>query len=990
MSSNFYIFRQSSSNHHDPSLLSNEDNGFQEQVNDESKKVSLTFTDSSLTHDDIKVPREKSSYEMFIEICSESYKHSNVKIAKTLLFKSFSLKDYSSCNTSSTKEKVDFCMDVIYPLSSKLIDNGSYYDQTLVVLVYESNITFKNVTESKLEAKAIKSVLLIERSDTFQAYRLSRLNRCPHFTLLTVDLPTFVSELNRILIDPVDVIFVSKTVPSFNNVHLPAMVINSNCDLVDSNTISSASAALFDAGFGDYFSLQDQGRGDVVGKNVRRKEKVIPTLTIGYSNLDCHEYKFNRISILGNIKPFIRDGGLSQACKSAYLLFTKQIMNTPICKGAFDMSSLNESEKMFRLSLIHDFYVAMGGNSLDNHKSWFLNESNANLVVQQLAPHCDTQNSQLPGLDDVLVFITHPPVKSLKKKKDTTSKNGLDTGSISKSQKLFSLHDYVKSKGYRTTFPYTRVHYMKGIMDFYVRRLDQLEKLKKKNMLSCIVVWCLTETLNTHMDYRGFIFDRPDFPDYFLQKAKDKTDKGSIYKDKCLEVPPAFDKMGYYSLILEVWNFITCRFLKVTTVTDAINYALFCSLICNGTVNIYRICHEIFKNKKKSNTMLKDSNNFFLFLQNMDEYIADLQAEESGSDSPRRCGSCKPCRSQYTKISMTTDWSTKTKELLEIINVAFYHSESNNLSTTWKMYSKKYTGHVLLAKYVVSFEGVSAFLGHILISVLSLVGVCPLKTYSCGLISNDWGNGSGTVKLVNACVPENERKGKTPMGCIVEVKNNFNAIMKTDSLSVGYAENLGCESWRTYVGKLGKLGLNVKKNKNHGIELIMDASNKGVSEKLDIYMWMGPKKGIQNVFLYSTTSKGFTCTNPGLVIRCPHDWNKGSMIYSDWSGPVTRGRKEPNLIYWNKRNSEMPFDADTSLVVREQLVELYDQSISTSSRNSKKSKSPKSRNRNEPDRYRDDNYIKFSKPKEKKNKTVEILSDSNDSHYSEEEWSNNK
>ena len=261
--------------------------------------------------------------------------------------------------------------------------------------------------------------------------------------------------MNQILINPVDVTFVSKKVPSFNNVHIPAMVINSDCDLVDSKAITSASVALFDAGLGDYFSLQDQGRGDVVGKTCRSKDKVIPTLTIGYSNLDCHEYKFNRISILGNIKPFIKDGGHSQACKSAYMLFTKQVMNTPICKGAFAMSSLNASEKKFRSSLIHDFYLAMGGNSFANDKTWFLNESNANLVVQQLAPHCDTQNSQLPGLDDVLVFITHPPVKSLKKKKDMSSNESLDTGSTCQSKKSFSLHDYVKSKGYRTTFPCT-------------------------------------------------------------------------------------------------------------------------------------------------------------------------------------------------------------------------------------------------------------------------------------------------------------------------------------------------------------------------------------------------------------------------------------------------------------------------------------------------------------------------------------------------------
>ena len=970
-----YLERQLSSNHPDQSLPSIEGTVCHDERNDRRKDISPgVLAPSSITTPN-KVPRGKSDHDMFIEICSDSYEHSNVKIVKELLFKSFCLKDYSRCNTSSTKEKVDFCMDVIYPLSSKLIDNGSYYDQTLVVLVYDSNIKFKNVTESNLQASGIKSVLFIERSDKFQAYRLSRLKTCPHFTLLTVDLPTFVSDLNQIRIDPVDVVFVSKTVPFFKSTGIPAMVLNSNCELIDSNAITTSCDALFRAGLGDYFMLQDQGRGDVLGKTVRRKDKIIPTLTLGYSNLDCHEYKFNRISILGNIKPFIKDGGLSSACKSAYLQFTEQLMKTPICKGTFNMSSLNENEKKYRLSLIQDFYVAMGGDPLDNHKSWFVNDSNANLIVQQLAPHCDNQNSPLPGLDDVLVFITHPHVKALKKKKELTSKDGLGAGSSPKSRTSFSLQEYVKSKGYRTTFPYTRVHYMKGIMDSYVKRLDNLDQLKKKNMLSRIVVWCLTENMNTHFDYRGFIFDRPDFPDYFQHKAKDLSEKGSFYKDKCLEVTPAFDKMGYYSLIIEVWNFITCKFLKKTTVIDAINYAFFGCLSCNGTIILYRICLEIFKNKQKAITILKNSKNLFRFLQNMDEFIADLQAEESSSDTPRLCGSCAPCRSQYSVVAMTTDWSTITNEFMDVINVAFYDSKPETLSTKWKTIAKKLTGHDLIAKYVVSCHGVSHYLGHTLISVLCLMGVCPLQTYSNALISTDWSNGSGTVKLVAACVPENQRAGKNPMSCIGEVKDDINTIMGTESLSIGFSENLGCEGWRTYTAKLAKLGLKYKNNKTRGIELLMDSTKEGISEKVDIYMWMRPKKGLQNVFHYLTTSKGFTARTPGLVMRCPDDWNKGPIIYSDWTGPVTRGKKEQNLIYWDKPKYESSFKDDTCLVVREELQKLYQPPRSTKAT---KARNLEQRSRNEPERYGN-----YSKPKEKNSQKIQILSDSSDDIYYE-------
>ena len=502
----------------------------------------------------MEVPREKSSRDLFLEICSENYKHSDVKIVKELIFRTFCLNDVSRCNTSSVKEKVDFCMEVIYPLSLKLIDIGSYYEQSLVVLVCNSNISFKNVTESKLDPTKIKSILFIERSDT-------KLSICPHFTLLTADLPTFVSDLNKTLINPINVVFIPKTVPFYKDTALRVMVINSTFDLINSKAITDASTALFHAGLGGYFSLQDQGRGDVTGtvsKNVTgtvskgsKKARIIPTLTLGYSNLDAHRYNDNQISILGHIKPFIREGGLSDECKSAYLAYTKQVMQTPVCEGAFVPSNLNDSQKVLRESMVDECYTIMGGNPLDEHKTWFLNESNANLVADRFAPHCDTQNSTVPGLDDVLVFTTHPPVEALSSKKSPSLKVDIDTRSSLKSRKSFSLHEYVISKGYRTTFPYTRVHCMKGIMDHYVKRMYELEELKKKNKLSCLIVWCLTETMNTHLDYRGFVFDRPNFPDFFREKATDPTKNGSIFRGLCLQLPPAFDKMGYYSLNLK-------------------------------------------------------------------------------------------------------------------------------------------------------------------------------------------------------------------------------------------------------------------------------------------------------------------------------------------------------------------------------------------------------------------------------------------------------
>ena len=85
----------------------------------------------------------------------------------------------------------DFGMNVLYPLSSATFDKR-YDEQSLVVLVFNQKINFKNLTSSIIDVQKIIAILIFERGVDFQCYRVVRLSTCPHFTLLTKDLPTFV------------------------------------------------------------------------------------------------------------------------------------------------------------------------------------------------------------------------------------------------------------------------------------------------------------------------------------------------------------------------------------------------------------------------------------------------------------------------------------------------------------------------------------------------------------------------------------------------------------------------------------------------------------------------------------------------------------------------------------------------------------------------------------------------------------------------------
>ena len=665
--------------------------------------VPPTETQDSHPFPDTEVPMEnKSVEEVFLEYC-RCINTSSVNLNNALVFKTSSLPS-STCSSIviSEGEVTNFGMNVLYPLSSKLLHEGKYHEQSLVVLVFSEKITFTSLTKSEIDCKKMKSVIIFERSDDFQAYRLSNLSICPHFTLLTSDLPLLISGLHQCIDDPIEVTFIANTVAFYSHPSMEAMIMNSCYDTELSLQVTKSSTAMFEAGLGDHFSLQDQGRGDVIGdiplkaENpdgsivpvlVTRKERIIPTFTFGYSNMDCHRYKSNRFTVLGNTKPFISDGGMNGHCKSAYLNYIKTCMTSLIAKDAFNLDCLNTDEKAVRSILMDDVYSNLGGDINKEH-SWFANESNSDSCVDRLAAHCDKQNSAVKGLDTVLVFSAHPPVECLLKKKEKSPVCDSKLGLESKSKPKFSLHDYVVSKGYTSRFPHTRVHYMKNIVDSYVKKQIGLEKLSKKDDLRSLVVWGLTETINTPLDYRGYVFDNDSFPELWENDAESLEKEGSIIKGRHLKLVPSFDKLGYYSIILEVWNLLVIDIFTSVTIINAIEYAFYCALTCNGTALTWRISTEVSKDPKKAQLLFKSVGSMFLFLKNMDTKIASYQKEEKESED-RKPGYCTLNRFAPSILAMSTDWNNESLGLLFVINVAFYGGDADLLPDEWKETAKK-------------------------------------------------------------------------------------------------------------------------------------------------------------------------------------------------------------------------------------------------------------------------------------------------------------
>ena len=891
-----------------------------------SNSQSLSASEESVTYG------EKDSWEILLKYCRSSGNVNTFNITKALVFNTPSYSSTSSsCNISlDTDEENDFGMSILYPLSTATL-NQRYDKQSLVTLICKEKTNFKNLTSSSLEIMKITNIIIFERGTDFQCYRLTCLGNCPHFTLLTKDIPTFIQGFQDYLPRPIEVIFVSKHVPFFSHPSLDAKVVNCSFNPDFSKKFTRSSEELFESGFANYFTLQDQGRGDIVGEGpllqaydnsgstikvkVTKKDRTIPTFTCGFSNMDCNRYRENRFTILGNTKPFIIGNKMDEQCKAAYLNFLKTCMDCPLSKGAFSLSKLSPAMREIRQSLLSDFFEAFGGNRSEPH-SWLQNESNADLCVDQLSPHMDKQNSTLPGLDTVLGFTCHPRIDSLRPGQANDGEFKVDSDLKSKSN--FNLLDYVLTKGYVDTFPHTHVKYMKGIVDTYVEKKVMLDEIASTDKLHSIMVWAITDTLNTHFDYRGSIFDNDLFLEKFHSESSKYEEDGGLLKGSHLKVKPAFDKMGTYSAILEMWNLMVVDFLPVTTVINGIDFAFYTCVTCNGLSLPWRVITDILENTTKSLELLKTVGNLFLFLRYMDQKLSSALHEANPKSKKRKVGSSSDNRSPPSNIAMITDWSGYSVTVMHVINVAFFNGSTEFLSVEHQELASTFKGRQLLEKVICSFHGIDVFFCNVLISVLSLMGIVPLTEYQHGTIADQWSSKTGPVQLAAACYDDDFKKHNKPTDVYNNIKLKINKAIGSNYVTAVLEDNLGCEVWRTYCNKLAKLGLRHQDEASNKLDIITDPNFEGESEKSDFYFWMPSKNAVQNVFLFlANGSRGFSGSRPGLMVRSTLDWQKGPSIYSDWTGKAPH-----NIVYWNKKNN-VPFNAETNLIVTDKMKKLY-------------------------------------------------------------------
>ena len=298
-------------------------------------------------------------------------------------------------------------------------------------------------------------------------------------------------------------------------------------------------------------------------------------------------------------------------------------------------------------------------------------------------------------------------------------------------------------------------------------------------------------------------------------------------KGNHLKVIPSFDKIGYKSILLEVWNILVTSFFTGPTVLDAIDFGCYCAFTCNGTSLPWRVAVEISSNVKYYRQIFKALGSFFLTLEQVDKKISGIQMNENPKQEARKIGHCTDNRSAPSEDAMNTDWSQHTMNILNIINVAFWNEDTYCLSLENREVAKKKKGRELLEHYLCSIKGVSSFYCHGYISLLSLLGIIPLSQYQHASFPSTWSNKCGPVRLANACLPDSMKKNMTPKQVFDSVRKDVNKVIGSISYLPVIQENQYCESWRKYTSKLKNIGKSHATEEVHDMNILTDSNQEG-------------------------------------------------------------------------------------------------------------------------------------------------------------------
>ena len=248
---------------------------------------------------------------------------------------------------------------------------------------------------------------------------------------------------------------------------------------------------------------------------------ILPTISLGWTSTNCHEYSKNKATTAGNIKPFLRDGGLSKRTKQLLLNCVCNVLESLPVEQCFNVDlESNQFVTQMRKEMIGRFQNLLGGSKEYNGR--FRVEGITITVPSAIGFHRDTMNCGRKGMKSVVSINVNVPINDETVPPKTP------------------LSQWLKDNGCTVSFPVSIILYSRKVVYNFAKKLSDSKALGKEDKLSDLTDWLLTECVGSEIDYHSTVWGNENFADEFMASAEVKS--SSRFNGRMMTTTETIDK----------------------------------------------------------------------------------------------------------------------------------------------------------------------------------------------------------------------------------------------------------------------------------------------------------------------------------------------------------------------------------------------------------------------------------------------------------------
>ena len=248
---------------------------------------------------------------------------------------------------------------------------------------------------------------------------------------------------------------------------------------------------------------------------------VLPTITLGWTTQNAHEYVNNKFTTAGNIKPFLRDAGLSVSTKHSLLQCVKLVLNELPVETCFNIEKHQDPNVTnLRKEMVAKFQELLGGDS--SFDPSFRIEGITIVIPLGIGNHLDKMNCGSEGMNSVVSVNVKVPI----------SQSTVPTSS--------KLYNWLEAGGFTEFFPLSIILYSRKCVYQHCSKVAKSIAIAKTDDVAKILHWVLVDEVGSEYDYHSNVWCDMNFNEKFMMKAK--SAKTSRFRERMVVKVESYDK----------------------------------------------------------------------------------------------------------------------------------------------------------------------------------------------------------------------------------------------------------------------------------------------------------------------------------------------------------------------------------------------------------------------------------------------------------------